>query len=253
MIHECSILSVPADSENPRNRILLLRDVTERKQMEAELQRAKEKAEASDEAKGRFLAMMSHEIRTPMNGVLGFAEMLQKTPLNADQQEYVNLISHSSELLLVVINDILDYSKIEAGRIELDEWSFDLSAEIEKIHRLLTPQAKEKGLDFRWRIDPEVPPTLWGDSVRLGQILTNLLANALKFTPAGKSSFTFAALPMREKIHARGIRSSLKSGTRASACRRKPSSGFSNPSARRIHRPPASSAAPASAWRSRSA
>jgi signal transduction histidine kinase/ActR/RegA family two-component response regulator len=184
--HECSILTVPGREANPGSRILLLHNISERKLMEAELQRAKEAAEASLEAKARFLAMMSHEIRTPLNGVIGFAGMLEKTTLTADQQEYVNLISRSSELLLVIINDILDYSKIEAGRVDLDENPFGLKAEVEKTCLLLALRAKEKGLKLEWKIDADVPPRLVGDSVRLGQILTNLIGNAIKFTAEGE-------------------------------------------------------------------
>lgn len=157
--------------------------------------RAIEAALAADRAKSEFLAMMSHEIRTPMNGVLGYTALLRETPLAADQHEYVSTIESSGQHLLLLINDILDLSKIESGRIRLVSAPFALRPFLEELFTLLRPRAQERHLDYRLEIDPDVPDGIVTDRTRLGQILTNLLGNAVKFTDAGSVSLRVHATP----------------------------------------------------------
>lgn len=145
-------------------------------------------AEAASRAKSEFLAMMSHEIRTPMNAVIGTLDLLHTTPLNSQQAQYLNIIRSGSEALLTLLNDILDLSKIEAGKLQIDCHSFNLHACIASVIELLVPRCDEKGLALQWFIDPDVPQQVEGDSHRLRQILTNLISNAIKFTDAGQIS-----------------------------------------------------------------
>ena len=151
-----------------------------------ELARARDLAEAASRAKDDFLAMMSHEIRTPMNGVLGLVEVLERTRLNADQGEMLGMIHESAGALLQILDDLLDYSKIEAGRLTIEAEPIDMRDLVDNAVGLLAGRAHEKGLKVRVDIAPEVAASLRGDSVRLRQILFNLLGNAIKFTPAGE-------------------------------------------------------------------
>lgn len=151
-----------------------------------ELARARDIAEAASRAKDEFLAMMSHEIRTPMNGVLGLVEVLERTRLNADQGEMLGMIHESAGALLQILDDLLDYSKIEAGRLSIEAEPIDMRDLVDNAVGLLAGPAHEKGLKVRVDIAPEVAASLRGDSVRLRQILFNLLGNAIKFTPAGE-------------------------------------------------------------------
>ena len=151
-----------------------------------ELARARDLAEAASRAKDDFLAMMSHEIRTPMNGVLGLVEVLERTRLNADQGEMLGMIHESAGALLQILDDLLDYSKIEAGRLTIEAEPIDMRELVDNAVGLLAGRAHEKGLKVRVDIAPEVAASLRGDSVRLRQILFNLLGNAIKFTPVGE-------------------------------------------------------------------
>ncbi|HYS63890.1 MAG TPA: transporter substrate-binding domain-containing protein [Paraburkholderia sp.] len=159
-----------------------------------ELARARDMAEAASRAKDDFFAMMSHEIRTPMNGVLGLVEVLERTPLNNDQGEMLSMIHESAGALLQILDDLLDYSKIEAGRLTIEAEPIDIRELVDNAVGLLAGRAHEKGLKVRVDIAPEVAATLQGDSVRLRQILFNLLGNAIKFTPEGEVDVCVSAV-----------------------------------------------------------
>jgi len=171
--------------EGTRQTVVAARDITERLRIEQTLAQERDKAQAASRAKSEFLAMMSHEIRTPMNGVIGMTELLDATALGGTQQSYCDAIRDSAESLLKIINNILDFSKLEAGKLELDDAEFDLVEMVESVVEMLAPRAAAKGIELVSVVDPGIAELLRGDAGRLRQVVTNLAANGIKFTNVG--------------------------------------------------------------------
>ncbi len=174
-------------------------EIQERKNIEISLEKEKEKADAANRAKNNFLANMSHEIRTPMNAVVGMADLMGATSLDEDQKYYNDTIQTSAASLLVIINDILDLSKIEAGKLKLDQHEFSLRKIVDGIHSQVKLELDKHQIEFSINIDESIPKTLTGDSIRLGQVLLNLIHNAIKFTPGGKITIGVALASIEQE------------------------------------------------------
>lgn len=179
--------------------VSLALNITSTVEYEAELKKARRRAEAANRAKSTFLANMSHEIRTPMNGVVGMADLLTDTSLDEEQRLYVNTIKSSGEALLVIINDVLDYSKIEAGKLKLHPEAFDLERCVHEVVMLLQSIAREKGLALLVDYDLFLPTQFVGDPGRMRQVLTNLVGNALKFTASGHVLIRVTGVPDQDE------------------------------------------------------
>src|ERR1700712_5003161 len=180
-------------SRNLQGVFAAARDVTERKRVEAELQRPRAAAETASRTKSDFLASMSHEIRTPMNAIMGIADLLAKTALSPEQDKYVQIFRRAGDNLLNLLNDILDLSKVEASQLELERTGFSLKDDLEKVMEMVVARAEEKGLAMVCEIAPDVPNDLVGDPTRLRQVLLNLLGNAVKFTETGEVTLRVAS------------------------------------------------------------
>jgi PAS domain S-box-containing protein len=188
--------AVVIDAFEQRCVLMLIADITERKALEKELVTARERAETASKAKSDFLANMSHEIRTPMNAILGMADLLAETSLTPRQKRYVDIFQHSGMILLRIINDILDLSKLEAGRLTLVPEAFDLPEALLQTCAVFTPQTEEKKLPLFCDLPEDLPKRVLGDPIRLTQIVTNLLANACKFTQEGEIRLLASVSPL---------------------------------------------------------
>lgn len=177
----------------------ICRDISSQKEAEEALVSARKAAEAASQAKSAFLANMSHEIRTPMNAVIGLSHICLQTELTPKQRDYLEKVHNSAHSLLGILNDILDLSKIESGRLEVEEISFNLDEVLGRLHTIVDTKIEAKPLQFKLDRAPEVPSNLLGDPLRLGQVLTNLVGNAVKFTEQGEIAVELAVVAENEQ------------------------------------------------------
>lgn len=185
---------------NPFKYVSIRTDITEEKKYKEELIEAKKIAENSNKAKGEFLANMSHELRTPLNGIIGLSQVVLDNEADVKQKNYLQKVLDSANILLQIINDLLDYSKIEAGKLTIEYSEFSLKQMLNTINELLRIKAVEKELDFNFDIDKNCPDILIGDSLRVGQILMNIVGNSIKFTPHGQVSLDIIIVEINEEF-----------------------------------------------------
>ncbi len=188
------------DNQEPTAIAGIVDDITDRRRHEEELRHAKDQAEDANRTKGEFLAMMSHEIRTPMNGVIGMSSLLLDTQLSTEQHTFAETIQNSAHILLKIINDILDVSRIEAGKLPIENYPFKTEALIHEVINLLSPLAEQKHILLRSDMPNNLPPMLMGDADRLKQVLLNLLNNALKFTEKGSITVLVSVNNLQKNI-----------------------------------------------------
>jgi two-component system sensor histidine kinase/response regulator len=188
------VYATAVSTEGNRFILSIVNNITERKEMETALKKAKEEAEAANQAKSEFLAHMSHEIRTPMNAIVGLTHLALKTEITPKQRDYLSKVQTSANSLMGIINDVLDVSKIEAGKMEMEKTNFQLDRVFGNIVEMFSLRAQEKGIEFRFETTSDTPLDLVGDPLRLGQVLINLVNNALKFTEKGEIVVSTKAL-----------------------------------------------------------
>ena len=190
-----SVSPVHEEGGRLRGFVMVFDDISEAKRIESALRLARDQAESADRAKGEFLAVMSHELRTPLNGIIGFASLLEDTALSSEQKDYTDTIKRSGEALLALTNELLDYSRIDAGRLRLDLQPCAPRHIVEEAIELLSARAAEKNLELIATVTPAVPAHVLADPGRLRQVIVNLVGNAIKFTPSGEVEVVVNAMP----------------------------------------------------------